>query len=121
MTYSAMTVSYSKENVMKKSVFLLPVLALSFAFSAFALDLTAAKSQGLVGETASGYLATVKNSADAKSLVDSINAKRKAKYAQLAKKHGITLAQVEQQAGKKALQKTAKGHFVKVNGKWVKK
>lgn len=116
-----MIVSYSKEIVMKKSVFLLPVLALSFAFSAFALDLGSAKSQGLVGETASGYLGAVNNSAEVQALIEDINAKRKAKYKQLAEKHGITLAQVEQQAGKKALQKTEKGHFVQVNGKWVKK
>ena len=121
MTYLATIASYSKEIIMKKSVFLLPVIALSFAFSAFALDLGTAKSQGIVGETASGYLAAVKNTAEAKKVVDAINAKRKAKYQQLAKKHGISLAQVEQQAGKKAMQKTAKGHFVKVNGKWVKK
>jgi uncharacterized protein YdbL (DUF1318 family) len=106
---------------MKKSVLLLPFVALSFAFSAFALDLTAAKSQGLVGETASGYLGAVENNAEIQALIDDINAKRKAKYEQLAEKHGITLAQVEQQAGKKALQKTEKGHFVQVNGKWVKK
>ncbi|MCF6435867.1 MULTISPECIES: YdbL family protein [Pseudoalteromonas] len=106
---------------MKASKLLVTFTALSMAFSAWALSLDSAKNQGLVGETASGYLAAVSSNAQVQALIDDVNAKRKAKYQQLAKKNGISLSQVEALAGKKAIEKTAKGHYVKVNGSWVKK
>ncbi|CAM4019513.1 YdbL family protein [Pseudoalteromonas byunsanensis] len=106
---------------MKANKILVTIAALGMAFSAWALTLDSAKDQGLVGETASGYLAAVSNGAQVQELIDDINAKRKTKYQQLAKKNGISLSQVEALAGKKAIEKTAKGHYVKVNGRWLKK
>ena len=43
------------------------------------------------------------------------------KYQQLAQKNNLSLAQVETLAGKKAVEKTASGHFIKIKGKWIKK
>ncbi|WP_105167119.1 YdbL family protein [Pseudoalteromonas sp. T1lg23B] len=106
---------------MKANKLLVTIAALGMAFSAWALTLDSAKDQGLVGETANGYLAVVSNAAQVQALIDDINAKRKAKYQQLAKQNGISLSQVELLAGKKAIEKTAKGHYVQVNGSWVKK
>ena len=62
--------------------FAAPVLALSLllALPAFALDLNQAKSNGMVGETNSGYIAAVKPSAEVNALVESINGQRIAQY-----------------------------------------
>ena len=96
-------------------------LFLMFAAGGYAMDLQSAKKSGLVGETPSGYLAVVKASPEAKSLVDSVNAKRKQEYQDIAKRNNIALKDVEQLAGKKAIDKTPAGQFVQVGGKWVKK
>lgn len=79
---------------------LLLVLTL-FALPASALDLGQAKSQGLVKETVSGYLAPVKPSAEVNALVKKINTGRKAEYQKIAKKRGTSLSAVEQLAGKR--------------------
>jgi len=76
------------------------VLAL-FALPASALNLGQAKSQGLVKETASGYLVAVKPSGEVNALVSKINAGRKAEYQRIAKKNGTPLSAVEQLAGQK--------------------
>ncbi|WP_419149023.1 YdbL family protein [Pseudoalteromonas 'SMAR'] len=104
---------------LKSLMSLLAGVAMSFA--ALAMSLDSAKSQGLVGETMSGYLGVVKASPEVQQLVDEVNAKRKEKYQQLAKQNGITLAQVEALAAKKAYTKTQAGHYIQVNGRWVKK
>lgn len=91
------------------------------ATSAFALELDAAKAQGLVGETVNGYLGAVQSTPDANTLVKDINAKRKAEYERIARQNGINLSDVEALAGKKAIEKTPAGQFVNVTGTWVKK
>ncbi|WP_190363870.1 YdbL family protein [Pseudoalteromonas sp. S16_S37] len=106
---------------MKANKLIIAVAALGMAFSALALTLDSAKEQGLVGETESGYLAPVNGNAQVQALISDINAKRKEKYQQLAQKNGLSLSQVEALAGKKAIEKTSAGHFVQVNGRWVKK
>ena len=90
--------------------------------SAYAIDLGTAKNNGLVGETANGYIAAVKSpSGDVNALIQSINGQRKAKYKQIAQKNGTSLNAVESLAGKKAIDKTQKGHYVLIGGKWKKK
>ena len=98
------------------------VLASTIAFSAWAISLDDAKQQGLVGEMPNGYLGVVVESAEAKSLVASVNSKRKNIYMKLARKNKITMQQVTALAGKKALAKTQSGHLIKsAAGQWVKK
>ncbi len=97
------------------------LVALVFSFSAMAISLDEAKAQGLVGENSAGYLGVIKSSSEVAALVKDINAKRKVKYQALADKNGITLAQVEALAAAKAIEKTHSGHYVEVNGRWVKK
>jgi uncharacterized protein YdbL (DUF1318 family) len=76
---------------------------------AFSIDLQTAKDQGLVGETPSGYLAAVKSpSPEVSALIESINS-------------NTSLQAVEQLAGKKAIEKSAPGSYVKVGGSWQKK
>ena len=87
----------------------------------FALDLTQAKQQGLVGERSDGYLGAVIERADIKVLITDINQQRKQQYSALAKKNGITLKQVEQLAAKKTFSKTLSGHYIWQNNAWIKK
>ncbi|MCC2615392.1 YdbL family protein [Aestuariibacter halophilus] len=88
---------------------------------ALAMDIDSAKQNGLVGEQMDGYLGVVVDSTEVRELVADINAKRRSKYQELANANGITLAQVEALAAKKAYSKTEPGHYVQVDGKWVKK
>ena len=88
----------------------------------FALSLEEAKSQGLVGEQPSGYLGVVTGGSEVSGLVQSVNTQRKQKYADIAKKNGTTVSAVEALAGRKAIENTASGHFIKTpSGEWKKK
>lgn len=98
------------------------LLVSTMAFSAWAISLSDAKQQGLVGEMPNGYLGVVVNSPEAKSLVADVNQKRKNIYMNLARKNKITMQQVTALAGKKSLAKTQSGHLIKNSaGQWVKK
>lgn len=95
--------------------------AIFFSAAAFAIELHTAKEKGFVGEQENGYLGAVIVSQEVMTLVNDVNAKRKAKYQELANKNGITLEQVEILAAKKAYEKTEAGHYLRSNGQWVKK
>jgi uncharacterized protein YdbL (DUF1318 family) len=96
---------------------------LLLAASAFAADLNQAKSQGLVGERADGYLGLVKASApaDVAQLVKTVNDKRRAEYERIANANDLTVEQVQALAGKKAIERTAPGGWVMENGGWQRK
>ncbi len=102
-------------------------IAILIAFSSiqtlWAADLDSAKADGLIGEMPNGYLGLVVSSApsDVKALIADVNAKRKAKYQEVATSRNIELSKVELIAGKKAIEKTKSGHFIKVDGNWIKK
>ena len=107
-------------KIIKYTAFL--TIMVTMSFSALALTLQDAKKQGLVGEMPDGYLGAIKTNAQVASLVSSVNKKRKDLYISLARKNKITLNQVSALAGKKAIQKTASGNFIKnEKGQWVKK
>ena len=92
--------------------------------SAWAIDIRDAKDQGLVGEANSGYIAAVQStsSAEVRALIADVNNKRKAKFAETAKKTGTTTAQVANRFYELAVQKTAKGHYYQdSSGQWKKK
>jgi len=108
-------------NTKKKLNIITLVSAVCMSFSAWAISLDDAKNQGFVGEDGSGYLGLVVQNAEAKAVVDDINAKRKAQYLKLAKKNNLSLSQVEALAAAKTIEKTQSGHYVEVNGNWVKK
>ena len=108
---------------------LLIVLAMSCtmmaagASSAWSADIHTAKSAGQIGEQLDGYLGVVGAATeDIRALVQDINQKRKAVYQDIASKNGVTLQAVENMAGKKAIQKTEPGQFIRSDsGAWVKK
>ncbi|PHS20396.1 MAG: hypothetical protein COA86_00125 [Kangiella sp.] len=95
----------------------------AISFHASSADLSSAKRAGIIGEQASGYIGFVKSApSDVKQLVASVNKKRKARYQNIAKSKKIALSQVAKVGGKKAMSKTAKGNYIKPQGKgWVKK
>jgi uncharacterized protein len=97
-------------------------LSLALAAPAAAIGLGEAKAKGLVGEQADGYLGVVEGSGEAKALAEQVNAKRRAEYAEIAKKNGTSVDAVAQLAGKKLVERTPSGQFVRgSSGSWVKK
>lgn len=97
----------------------LPALAMSLDEAKNALD--SAKSQGLVGETPTGYLGVVGSDTRAQEIADAINDARRDAYAKIAEKNRIAVTQVEAVAGQKAIEKTPSGQYIQVNGRWIKK
>jgi len=98
------------------------VLALGLAAPALALGLADAKAKGLVGEQADGYLGVVSGGGEASALVQEVNAKRRAEYAEIAKKRGTAVDDVAALAGAKLVSRTPSGQYVRDStGKWVKK
>lgn len=92
--------------------------------TAWAVDIGAAKKQGLVGEANSGYLAAVATpaSADVKALIASVNAKRKAEFERTANKTNTTVKQVSHRFYALAIQRTAAGNYYQdSSGRWKKK
>ena len=108
---------------MKNIVFKILFLGLISLSVACAADLQQLKSQGVVGEQLNGYLGTVDSgaSADAKALVNEINAKRKSKYESIAAQNSTSLETVELLAGKKAIEKTQSGNYIQTAAGWKKK
>ena len=92
--------------------------------AAWALTLDEAKQTGLVGEDASGYIAAVsaKPSKEVKALVDDINTRRRTEYERIAAANGISVEDVEKLAGKKAIEKSPAGDYIRLPGEdWRKK
>jgi uncharacterized protein YdbL (DUF1318 family) len=107
-----------------QNLFLLLVLSLCGVASAAGLSLGDAKQQGLVGEQYDGYLGAVAASPApaVRSLVTEINGKRRAEYQRIAKANSLTMSDVVALAGKKSIQKTTAGNYVKPQGQgWQRK
>ena len=88
------------------------------------LDLDGAKSQGLVGEKADGFVGIVvaNPTAPVAALVKNVNAKRAAAYAEIAKQNGTTLDAVAALAGAKLIERASSGDWVTdAAGNWRKK
>lgn len=103
---------------------LLLVALLACPLSAWCMELDDAKQQGLVGEQADGYLGIVtpNPSAAVTALVDEVNGKRRAEYQRIATQNDITMADVEALAGRKTIEKTPPGYYIKPPGSaWRKK
>lgn len=99
-------------------------LGLAAAPAAGADALDDAKSAGLVGEQADGYLGLVKGEApsDVVKLVEETNAERRDRYTEIAQKNGASLTGVSHLAGAKLIARTPPGQYVRtVDGKWMKK
>jgi uncharacterized protein YdbL (DUF1318 family) len=108
----------------KPVVTLLLLAGLGISSASWAINLQDAKAQGLVGEQPNGYLGLVKKDAkdEVKSMMAEINGLRKKEYQSIAQKNKTELGVVETLAGKKAIEMTPSGQFIKSpSGDWVKK
>lgn len=92
--------------------------------AAFALSLQEAKARGLVGERRDGYVGYVLTppAAEVKVVVKEVNNKRRAKFADTAKRNNLKTEQVAHRFYQRALEATASGHYYQdAGGAWVKK
>ena len=97
---------------------------LLLAAPAGASELDAAKSAGHLGEQIDGYVGVVNDAgpASAKALAEKINAGRRAEYARIAQKNGVSVDVVAAQAGAKLLERAASGEYVRdATGRWKRK
>ena len=98
------------------------ILCLAAVAPAFAMSVEEAKTKGLVGEKANGYLGVVNpGSQEAQSLTNEENTKRRQAYEDIAARNRTQLDAVEALAGEKAIQNTKPGHFVEGPGGWTRK
>ncbi|KLV05370.1 hypothetical protein ABT56_11660 [Photobacterium aquae] len=103
---------------------LLAVIALLISFHAYALNLQQAKDRGLVGETNTGLIAPVTSqpSNEVRKLVADVNKHRNEQYKKIAVSHGLSVKEVGHLAHKRAIEKTASGHYYQdASGKWLRK
>ena len=106
---------------MKQRLFVFLVF-FTFTHAALSLDLDTAKSQGLVGERADGYVGVITSSPETDSLVRQINQQRSKAYSRIAKKNGISVDKVGLLAGRKLFEKAAGNeYFMTPEGSWVQK
>jgi uncharacterized protein YdbL (DUF1318 family) len=83
--------------------------------------LAAAKQAGFLGERIDGYLGVVSTEtpADIRAMADEINAKRRAEYASIAERRGVSVEAVAQLAGEKLIERASPGEWVLgVDGAW---
>jgi uncharacterized protein YdbL (DUF1318 family) len=105
------------------AMFLATSLSLAHAQDA-ALD--QAKAQGVIGEMYTGYIGVVDGanaSADVKRRIDEVNAKRLAKYTELAQSSGQTVSVVAALTAEKLIARADAGQVVKpgASDSWTKK
>ena len=90
--------------------------------AAYALTLDEARASGQVGEMPNGYVGIVQGGPGVQDLVDSINARRRAHYKEIADEEGAPMAAVEQRAGARLIERAGAGEYVmNASGAWVRK
>lgn len=118
-----MTSSKVSHTLIKQGI-LFVFLCLIGLSSVYAIDLSTAKQQGLVGERNDGYLGYVSKppSAKIKALVQAVNSKRRAIFSGSAKKNNISQNKVALRFYERAVSSTSAGRFYQnKSGKWIKK
>ena len=88
-----------------------------------AIDLDAARAQGLVGEQSDGYVGAVSASpsADVQALVADVNAKRRAAYGEIAQKNGTAPDAVAALSAQKLMERAPAGQWIWDKGRWTQK
>jgi uncharacterized protein YdbL (DUF1318 family) len=106
-------------------VLAIALLSLCFAaLPAAAQSLDQAKAAGLVGEKVDGFVGVVAADAPAevRAMVDRINAERRAKYTEIAKKQNAPMDAVAKIAGQKLVERTPSGQYILgADGQWRQK
>lgn len=104
------------------------LIAALFAFTillaseAFAVDLSQARANGIVGEKLDGYIGAVAPSPEASAVVEEINARRRAEYEKISKQNGQPLSVVGKVAAESVINGLPKGSlYQSTDGSWKKK
>ena len=103
---------------------LLATLLLLAGHGAWAIDIDAAKAQGLVGEAADGYLAAVRRpvGAEVQALIEEVNVARREHFERTAARTGATLEQVRVRFYQLAVQRSEPGNYYQTaDGTWRRK
>ena len=105
------------------AIMLVGLCLVLWSAAAHAGPLDDAKAGGQVGERIDGYVGAVTDiSPDLQALIDKINAKRRAKFSEIAKKQGASVEAVGQITGKKLIKRAAAGEYVMgADGQWRQK
>lgn len=108
---------------MKKFLTLMLFTAgVTLAGQAFALDLSGARAQGIVGEKLDGYVAVVKPSAEAQALVNDINTRRRAEYDQISRQNSQPVSVVGKVAAETIINGLPSGSLYQgADGSWKTK
>lgn len=89
--------SFTRRGLLGLALALVAVLALPLPASAQSLD--EARAQGLVAETATGYLEARSSDPAIRQLVQSVNQQRESHYRAVAERNDVPVSAVERQAG----------------------
>jgi uncharacterized protein YdbL (DUF1318 family) len=101
---------------------LIGIVALMVSFPAFALDLAAARSSGMVGEGQNGYIVPISKSREAIELATDINAKRKMEYLRISKENGQPVDVVAKLAAQQIIEGLPRGaQYQAADGSWKAK
>ncbi len=93
-------------------------------------ELVKKKNEGVIGENSRGYVAFVNSSGESETqdvvnIINEENANRNQAYALIAdymiKDHSITIEDVAKQRAKQLRIDAPRGHYIEVNGSWIKK
>lgn len=105
------------------TVLAISLLLLVHAGAAHALDLDAAKQQGLVGEQTDGFVGAVAASptSEVEALVADVNTRRRASYAAIASKNGTSVEAVAALAAQKLIGRVPSGQWISDKGRWYQK
>lgn len=107
-----------------KRTFIAAIFAvgLLIAGQAFAMDLSQARAQGIVGEKLDGYVGAVTGSAEAGAVVDEVNARRRAEYEKISAQNGQPVSVVGKVAAETIINGLPPGSLYQdANGAWKRK
>lgn len=106
--------------------FAISITALTMlALPALAETLDGARAKGLIGERPDGYVGAVNGAApaDIQTLINNINAQRRAKYEDIAKQKGVPVEQIGALTAEKIIQENLQPgwYYMDASGNWIKK
>ena len=100
-----MNSAMKRQKSMRPNRLTVLLLGLLFSLAAAAATLDSAKEDGWIRE-----------------LLEDVNAKRRARYEEIARQQGVPVSEVEKVGGQTAIEKTRPGHYVmNASGRWLKK
>ena len=114
---------WQRHRAWRVGAFVVGLVVFGAALPSAALDLDAARQQGLVGEQSDGYVGAVSASpsAEVEALVTEVNAKRRAAYAEIAKKNGTAPEAVGVLSAQKLIERAPAGQWIYDKGRWMQK